>query len=252
VSRGRVLIIEADEWLTTLVSKFLVDAGYTTQVATTARAGFDEALSSQPACVICDVVLPDIDGYWVTRRIRAEKTKLAGTPILLLSQRDDHAARVEGLALGADVFLTPPFRYDEVIAQVDALIGMAARLRSRSDSIVSDGPASIEQAALHGDLSQISVPTFLTMLEMERRTGRVRVQAHGKNTITLELVEGTVVHVEHSGREQDAIETMRDLVSWKKGKYTFEPRKVELGNRTQQRIGMLLLEAIRLNDEQGE
>jgi DNA-binding response OmpR family regulator len=250
VSQGRVLIIEADEWLTTLVSKFLVDAGYTTQVATTARAGFDEALASQPACVICDVVLPDVDGYWVTRRIRAEKSKLAGTPILLLSQREDHAARVEGLALGADVFLTPPFRYDEVIAQVDALIGMAARLRSRSDSIHSDGPASVEQAALHGDLSQISVPTFLTMLEMERRTGRVRVQARGKSTITFELVDGAIVLAEYGGRERDTVETMRELVLWKKGKYTFEPRKVEVGERNPQRIGMLLLEAIRLNDEQ--
>ena len=108
MSRGRVLIIEADEWLTTLVSKFLADAGYATQVATTARGGFDEAVAIQPDCVLCDVVLPDIDGFWVTRRIRADKSKLAGTPILLLSQKEDRVARLEGLALGADVFLDFP------------------------------------------------------------------------------------------------------------------------------------------------
>jgi two-component system OmpR family response regulator len=252
VSRGRVLIIEADEWLTTLVSKFLIDAGYTTQVATTARRGYDEALASQPACVLCDVVLPDIDGYWVTRRIRAEKNKLGGTPILLLSQKEDHAARVEGLALGADVFLTPPFRYDEVIAQVDALIGMATRLRSRLDSFQSDMPISGGPAALHGDISQISVPTFLTMLEMERRTGRVRMQTRGKPAITMELVEGTIVHSQAGGHEIEPLETMRDVVAWKKGKYSFESKPIELAGRTQCRISMLLLDAIRLNDEQSQ
>lgn len=252
MSRGRVLIIEADEWLTTLVSKFLIDAGYTTQVATTARSGYDEALARQPACILCDVVLPDIDGYWVTRRIRAERNRLGGTPILLLSQKEDHAARVEGLALGADVFLTPPFRYDEVIAQVDALIGMATRLRSRLDSVQSDMPSSGGPAALHGDISQISVPTFLTMLEMERRTGRVRIQAREKPTVTLELVEGTIVSTQSGGNGREPLETMRDVVAWKKGKYSFESKKIDLAGRTQRRIGMLLLEAIRLNDEQNQ
>lgn len=250
MSRGRVLIIEADEWLTTLVSKFLVDAGYTTQVATSARSGFDEAVAIQPACVLCDVVLPDIDGYWVTRRIRADKGKLAGTPILLLSQLEDHAARLEGLSLGADVFLTPPFRYDEVIAQVDALIGMAARLRARRDSIYTDAATLGEVAALHGDMSQISVPTFLTMLEMERRTGRVRIQTDAKPAVTLDLVDGAIVGAQSGSDTKDAIETMRDVVAWKRGKYTFETTKIEAGTRKPLRVGMLLLEAIRLNDEQ--
>lgn len=252
VSRGRVLIIEADEWLTTLISKFLSDAGYTTQVATTARGGFDDAVSSQPDCVLCDVVLPDIDGFWVTRRIRADKTKLAGTPILLLAQKEDHLARLEGLALGADVFLTPPFRYDEVIAQVDALLGMALRLRARRDSVHTDAPTSVgDAAAVHGDVSQISVPTFLTMLEMERRTGRIRVQVRGKPAIVIEVVEGTIVLTQSGPTEKDPIDVLREVVQWKKGKYTFEPQNIDPSQRPQRRISMLLIEAMRLNDEAG-
>ena len=220
MSRGRVLIIEADEWLTTLISKFLSDAGYTTQVATTARGGFDDAVASQPDCVLCDVVLPDIDGFWVTRRIRADKSKFAGTPILLLSQKDDHVARLEGLALGADVFLTPPFRYDEVIAQVNALLGMALRLRARRDSVHTDAPASTEEAAVHGEVSQISVPTFLSMLEMERRSGRVRVEVRGKPTVVIEVVEGTIVQTQSGPTERDPIDVLREVVLLKKGKYT--------------------------------
>ena len=249
VSRGRVLIIEADEWLTTLISKFLSDAGYTTQVATTARGGLDDAVSGQPDCVLCDVVLPDIDGFWVTRRIRADKSKLAGTPILLLSQKDDHTARLEGLALGADVFLTPPFRYDEVNAQVDALIGMAKRLRARRDSVHTDAPTSTGEAAVHGDVSQISVPTFLTMLEMERRTGSVRVQVRGKPAVLIEVVEGTIVQTQSGQTERDPIDVLREVVLLKKGKYTFEPQPIDPLQRPQRRISMLLIEAMRLNDE---
>jgi len=249
VPRGRVLIVEADEWLTTLISKFLSDAGYTTQVATTARSGFDDAVSSQPDCVLCDVVLPDIDGFWLTRRIRADKTKLAGTPILLLSQKEDHASRMEGLALGADVLLTPPFRYDEVIAQVDALLGMALRLRARRDSVHTEAPGSMDEAAVHGDITQITVPTFLSMLEMERRTGRVRVQTRGKPVYVIEVVEGSIVQTQVGAAEKDAIDVLREVVLLKKGKYTFEPLKIDPSQRPQRRISMLLIEAMRLNDE---
>lgn len=249
VARGRVLIVEADEWLTTLISKFLSDAGYTTEIATSARTGFDDAVASQPDCVLCDVVLPDIDGFWVTRRIRADKSKLAGTPILLLSQREDHTARLEGLALGADVFLTPPFRYDEVIAQVDALLGMALRLRARRDSVHTDVPTSTSEAAVHGDVTQITVPTFLTMLEMERRTGRVRVQARGKPNYIIEVVEGAIVQTQVGPTEKDAIDVLREVVLLKKGKYSFEPVKIDPAQRPQRRISMLLIEAMRLNDE---
>ncbi len=249
MARGRVLIVEADEWLTTLISKFLSDAGYTTQVATSARSGFDEAVASQPDCLLCDVVLPDIDGFWVTRRVRADKSKLAGTPILLLSQREDHTARLEGLALGADVFLTPPFRYDEVIAQVDALLGMALRLRARRDSVHTDVPMSTTEAAIHGDVTQITVPTFLTMLEMERRTGRVRVEARGKPNYMIEVVEGAIVQTQVGTAERDPIDVLREVVLLKKGKYTFEPLKIDSSQRPQRRISMLLIEAMRLNDE---
>jgi two-component system, OmpR family, response regulator len=249
VSRGRVLIIEADEWVTTLVSKFLADAGYATQVATTARAGFDEAVAIHPDCVLCDVVLPDIDGFWVTRRIRADKSKLAGTPILLLSQKEDRVARLEGLALGADVFLTPPFRYDEVIAQVDALLGMALRLRARRDSVHTSVPASTDEAAVHGDVSQISVPTFLTMLEMERRTGRVRVEVQGKPAVIIEVFEGTIVQTQSGTTEKDPIDVLREVVLMRKGRYTFEPQKIDPLQRPRRRINMLLIEAMRLNDE---
>ncbi len=248
VSRGRVLIIEADEWVTTLLSKFLADAGYELEVATTARSGFDRAVAAAPDLILADVILPDIDGFWVTRRIRAEKTKLASTPILLVSQQDDHNVRTEALALGADVFLAAPFRHEEVIAQLDALMGLAQRMRAKRDSIHTD-PGSGVSTAFQGDLAQITIPTMLTMLEMERRTGKMMVRSPGKPDVTIELLEGGIVSTRLGKLEREPISVMREVVTWTRGKYTFEPSRAKEDARVRRPIGMLLLEAMRLNDE---
>ena len=79
-------------------------------------------------CIVCDVDLPDQSGYWVARKIRSHPTKVAIVPIVFLSGLDDREHRLEGFQVGGDAYLTKPFRIDEVVAQVDALIQMAARI----------------------------------------------------------------------------------------------------------------------------
>jgi DNA-binding response OmpR family regulator len=191
VARGRVLIIEAEEWEATLLSKFLSEAGYEVHVAGEARAGFDKVRELQPDCILCSVNLPDIDGFWVARRVRTEPTKVATTPFLFLTEADDAESRLQGLTVGADLYLTKPFRNDEVVAQVSALIDMANRLRKQRESFTSDGPASsVSGAAFFGDIAQMSVATVLTLLELERRSGRLKVRGEAGKVALLELTEG--------------------------------------------------------------
>jgi DNA-binding response OmpR family regulator len=250
VPQGRVLIVEADEWVTTLVRRFLSDASYQTDVASTAREGFERAVSTQPDLLLVDVVLPDIDGFWVTKRIRADKERLATTPIILVSQRADSYARLEGLSLGADVFLSAPFRHEEVIAQVDALLGMAKRLRGKRDSIYQDSPLTSSGAALQGDISQISIPTLMTMLEMERRTGTVYVRGPGNVSASIELEEGAVTIASLDKSKSPVLTVFRTVVTWNSGKYAFEPaEKKNAPPRPRTPTSLLLLEAMRLNDE---
>lgn len=247
--RGRVLLIAADEWVTKLVSKFLSDAGYLTDVAGSARAGFDRAVATLPDMVMVDVALPDVDGYWVTKRIRSEQNRLGSTPILLVSQKEDPEARLEGLALGADVFLAAPFKYEELIAQVEALMGMARRLQAKRDSIHADAVPSAKEMAFQGDLAQISIATTLTMLEMERRTGRLDIKAESKPLISIDLVDGAVACTRKGKVELEAIRVLREAVTWMRGTASFTPGQVESKDRPRRPTGMLLLEAIRLNDE---
>lgn len=236
--------------MTTLVRKFLVDAGYETDVAVSARSGFDRAVATMPDLVLADVNLPDIDGFWLTRRIRSERGRLATTPVLLISQSQDHAVRLEGLALGADVFLTAPFRSDEVIAQVDALVGMAKRLRARRDSTHAEaGAVPTSDSAFRGDIAQISIPTMLTMLEMERRTGRLRIRTDSPSPLVIELVEGAIVGSMMNQKEREPVVVVAAAIALPSGKYTFEPERVEVKGRTRHMASSLLLEAARRQDE---
>jgi DNA-binding response OmpR family regulator len=250
VARGRVLIIEAEEWEATLLSKFLSEAGFEVHVAGQARAGFDKVRELQPDCILCAVNLPDIDGFWVARRVRTEPTRVATTPFLFLTEADDAESRLQGLNVGADLYLTKPFRNEEVVAQVSAMIDMANRLRRQRDSIVSDGPASsISGAAFSGDVAQMSIATVLTLLELVRRSGRLKVRGEGRVAL-LELVDGKFASGNLDGKPWASTELLREVLRWKKGQFTFRGANVEASDSgEQQKIGGLLLEAMRLEDE---
>jgi DNA-binding response OmpR family regulator len=140
MARGVVLVIEDDEWVARLLANAIRGADYEVVVCATAKSGVETAVTSQPDCIICDVDLPDNDGYWVARNVRTQSSRVSVTPFLFLSGLDDQESRLEGFHVGADVYMTKPFRVDEVVAQVGALVAMAARLRQRRESLISVQP----------------------------------------------------------------------------------------------------------------
>lgn len=256
-----MLIIEADEWLAVLLRKFLVDAGFEVEVASAARQGFDKARELTPDCILCDVNLPDIDGFWVARRVRAEPSAVATTPFLFLTDAEDMESRLQGLHVGADLYLTKPFRNEEAVAQVAALIDMARRLRAQRDSIGSDGPASHRGSAFQGDLAQVSLSTILTLLELERRTGRVKVARDDGRKGEVEVADGRFASAKVDGTKGTPTELLRELLRWKAGKFAYKPDALDKqdgankpdsakpGIKPRQSLTGLLLEASRLEDE---
>jgi two-component system, OmpR family, response regulator len=252
VASGRVLIIEQEEWEATLLAKFLSEAGYEVHVEGEARSGFDKVRQLQPDCILCSVNLPDIDGFWVARRVRTEPTRVATTPFLFLTEADDSESRLQGLNVGADLYLTKPFRNDEVVAQVGALIDMANRLRKQRDSYSSEGPASSAAgAAFQGDVGQMSVATVLTLLELERRGGQLKVRGEGGQVALLELIDGKFASGTLDQQPCNPTELLREVLRWKKGSFTFRGSQGPIASDSgeQQKIGGLLLEAMRLEDE---
>ena len=248
MAKGRILIIEQDEWESTLLAKFLGEAGYEVHVATEARAGFEQVRALQPDCILCDVNLPDIDGFWVARRVRTEPSPVATAPFLFLTNAEDTESRLQGLNVGADIYLTRPFHDEEVVAQVGALIDMANRLRKQRESFSSEGPISSTGAAISGDIAQMSVATVLTLLELERRSGLLKVRSEA-GVALLELNEGCLASATLNDKPEEPTSVLRETLRWKKGSFNFRSMEVLTKAASRQTIGGLLIEAMRLEDE---
>ncbi len=117
--QGAVLIIDDDREISELVAMNLRDLGFRTERANDGRAGLQKALSGQHSLIILDLMLPEIDGLSVCRRIRERNPY---TPILMLTAKSEEVDRVLGLELGADEYMTKPFSVRELMARVKALL----------------------------------------------------------------------------------------------------------------------------------
>jgi len=240
-------VIDGDEWLGRLLGRVLQEKGFTTDFCEDARSGFQKAVASAPDGIVCSVVLPDIDGFWVARRIRTEPGPVARTPILLLGEARDADVRIQGLQVGADVVLERPVSNEEIAAQVDALVALAARLRVEVPE--GESAASSTAAAFRGDLANFPLASVLMMLEMERRTGTLEVISGGGKRALLVLSTGLFAHTEVAGEARSPLEALREVLAWRSGRFAFRTRDVGSLPPARGSVAAVVLEAMRLEDE---
>ena len=115
---SRILIIEDEENLANFVDLELKHEGYETDVELDGRAGLDAALNEDFDVILLDLMLPELNGIEVARRVREEKD----TPIIIMTARDSVIDRVSGLDHGADDYIVKPFAIEELLARVRALL----------------------------------------------------------------------------------------------------------------------------------
>jgi DNA-binding response OmpR family regulator len=127
---NKILIIEDEENLAKFVSLELQHEGYDTKVHNNGRTGLDEALNNNWDAILLDLMLPELNGLEVTRRIRQVKN----TPIIMMTARDDIMDRVSGLDHGADDYIVKPFAIEELLARLRSLL---RRINIESDKNVS-------------------------------------------------------------------------------------------------------------------
>jgi DNA-binding response OmpR family regulator len=133
-----VLIVEDEQSIASFVSLYLKNAGYDVRTAATGSEALAQAAASDISLIILDLMLPDIDGIDVCRRIRQRSE----VPILMLTARDEDVDKIIGLEVGADDYLTKPFNPRELVARVKSILRRAAPERRE-----------VESAQLrHGDL----------------------------------------------------------------------------------------------------
>ncbi len=124
----RILVIEDDPHIASIVGESLTDAGYSVAVAADGEEGFLDARLNDYDLVVLDLTLPTLDGLDIARRLRAAGK---ATPILMLTARDRAQDTIAGLDAGADDYLTKPFSLDELLARVRALLRRDGATRAR-------------------------------------------------------------------------------------------------------------------------
>ena len=120
-------------------------------------------------------------------------------------------------------------------------------------SVVRDGSdddeASISGSAIRGSIGDMSLSTVLAMLELERRSGRLKVQADDGSLVAFELEDGSVVGSRVSENDIDAVESLREVLTWKSGRFWFRQNPSESQVSSPRSVNSLLLEATRQIDE---
>jgi two-component system, OmpR family, response regulator len=115
----RVLVVDDEPSIVDAVATSLRYEGFTVDEATTGRRALAQAQDDPPDLVILDVMLPDLDGLEVTRRLRADGLRV---PVLFLTARDTLQDKLAGLTIGGDDYVTKPFALAELIARVHAIL----------------------------------------------------------------------------------------------------------------------------------
>lgn len=172
-TRAKVLVVEDEPAIADIVSRYLRRAGYDTVVAGTGHQALGRAEAAHPDVVVLDLMLPDIDGLEVMRRLR--RGNRGRGAIILLTARGEESDRITGLRLGADDYVVKPFSPAELVARVDAVLRRIDPIGEREPPLRFDGleidPAARE-VLRNGDPLELTQREFELLLFLARHPGQ--------------------------------------------------------------------------------
>lgn len=159
---GRLLLVDDEDNLRSMLQAALRHSGFEVHPAATGQEALEGVRSVRPDLVVLDVMLPDVDGFEVCRRMRAAGD---GTPVLFLTARDGTEDKVRGLTTGGDDYLVKPFSLEELVARIGAVLRRTGA--TRPGSVVEFAGLRIDDDAHHVTLQgeEISLsPTEYNLL----------------------------------------------------------------------------------------
>lgn len=227
VTGGHVIVGDAEARVAERLSTALGTAGFSVATATNGMEVLGACARRTPNLILIDRAMPTIDGFALLERLACEAPSV---PVILMARDTGEVARA--FDRGAADFLAKPFSTLEVIARVRRL-ALAAH---------------VEQVVLAGNLREVGLPAVLTLLEQERKTGRL-VLRNG-HTAWIDLVDGRIVDAGWSLAESHARNVVFSVLDWTAGSFKLlasSPRHREAA--ISMPITHLLLEQARLRDE---
>ena len=149
-SRARLLIVDDDQELCSMLAEYLGPEGFAVELAGTGTAALDRVARGGLDLVVLDVMLPALSGFEVLRRLRS----VSRIPVIMLTARGEEVDRVIGLELGADDYLAKPFSPRELVARIRAVLRRMAAEPQQVAGVVVWGPLRLDlrarQAAIDG------------------------------------------------------------------------------------------------------
>jgi two-component system alkaline phosphatase synthesis response regulator PhoP len=174
---ARILVIEDDASIRLGLEDTLRAKGYEVRVASTGEDGLRLADRFGPDLIVLDIMLPDVDGFEVCRRLKSPRTGLAHVPVIMLSARGAELDRVRGLELGADDYVTKPFSLMELLARVAVVLRRATGPASPEPTVLRFGDVVIDfarqEAEKGGVKLSLSARAFAILKVFARSPGEV-------------------------------------------------------------------------------
>src|SRR5262245_23402365 len=170
----KVLVVEDEESIASFVALYLKKGGFAVTIAGNGAEALAKAAAESPALIVLDLMLPDIDGVDVCRRIRQR----SDVPILMLTARDDDVDKIIGLEVGADDYLTKPFNPRELVARVKSILRRSTTRRTLPEGgFLEHGGLRIDsgrrEVTVAGDEVQLAPKEFDLLWELLDHRGLV-------------------------------------------------------------------------------
>ncbi len=176
-SVASVLVVDDEENITYLLGTALRHFGFDVETAASGREALAKGADLRPELILLDVMLPDLDGFEVCRRLRDAGLQM---PVLFLTARDATEDKVRGLTLGGDDYVTKPFSLEEVVARVRAILRRAGRAGADEptlayeDLVMDDDAHQVRRA---GELIDLSPTEYKLLRYLLANAGRVLSKA---------------------------------------------------------------------------
>jgi two-component system response regulator ResD len=170
-----VLVVEDEPSIAEVVSLYLGRAGFDVRTVADGRAALEQIESKAPDLIVLDLMLPEVDGYEVTRRVRAR----GDTPIIMLTARKSEVDRIAGLEMGADDYVVKPFSAQELVSRVRAVLrrSAASSPAGSSEEPLDFGDLVVDPVArrvtVRGAERTLTAKEFDLLLTLARRPGAV-------------------------------------------------------------------------------
>ena len=233
----KILIVDDNPNVLKLLNISLNKAGYEVVEAENGEMAYEVANKEQPDIIISDIMMPQMDGIELCWMIR-ESSTIPLVPFIFLTSFDDSEMEIRGFRAGADDYLNKPIDRKELLERVEELLNRKDKLKTIEDSTEN-------KKAFSGDLKDLSIVELVQMLNLNKKSGVLKINAAGKGEIHLKNGDLYAANTDKKSGE-DAI---YELVTYNEGLFDFVVSEEEVEKNINNSTMNVIMEACRIMDE---